>query len=146
MGYVKSAGGLCEESQYPYEAAGGVCQSAGCTHMDAITGYQDVESGETALENAVASGPVSIAIEADQMSFQFYTAGVFTGSCGTNLDHGVLVVGYSNDSADGAYWKVKNSWGSGWGESGYIRMCKNCDKNDGSGQCGIAMDASYPTC
>lgn len=143
--YAKSHNGLCEESMYSYQGVGGTCQSSTCTHYDSITGYMDVQAGESNLESAVAQGPVSIAIEADQMSFQFYSGGVFSGSCGTALDHGVLVVGYGTDSGQG-YWKVKNSWGSGWGEGGYIRMCKDCDKNNGAGQCGIASDASYPTC
>merc|ERR1719208_336395 len=113
---------------YPYEAVDGTCTSSSCTHYDAISGYQDVNFGESSLEAAVAQGPVSIAIEADQMSFQLYTGGVFSGSCGTSLDHGVLAVGYGTDD-DGDYWIVKNSWGSSWGESGYIRLCRDCDKN-----------------
>merc|ERR1711862_548604 len=79
----------------------------------------------TSLMSALNSGAVSVAIEADQSSFQLYRGGVFTGSCGTNLDHGVLVVGYGSDST-GDFWKVKNSWGPSWGEAGYIRLCRNC--------------------
>jgi len=144
--YAQQHSGLCEETAYPYFAVGGTCKSSSCTHYDAITGHIDVESGSaSALESAVAKGPVSIAIEADQMSFQLYTSGVFSGDCGEGLDHGVLVVGYNND-ADEPYWKIKNSWGSSWGEQGYIRFCKNCGKNGGDGQCGLTLDASYPTC
>ena len=89
------------------------------------------------LAAAVALGPVSVAIEADQDGFQHYTSGVFDAACGVNLDHGVLVVGYTDD-----YWIVKNSWGDSWGEKGYIRMTR---KNvNASGICGIAMDASRP--
>merc|ERR1712151_498398 len=87
---------------------------------------------------AVSKHPVSVAIEADKSAFQLYRSGVLdSSSCGTNLDHGVLVVGYGTDGKD--YWKVKNSWGGSWGEEGYIRMVRN--KN----QCGIAQQPSYPT-
>merc|ERR1712039_810566 len=93
---------------------------------------------EDALKAAVSKQPVSVAIEADKSAFQLYRSGVLdSSSCGTKLDHGVLVVGYGTDGKD--YWKVKNSWGSSWGESGYIRMVRN--KN----QCGISQQPSYPT-
>jgi len=142
--YVKGANGLCLESEYAYTASDGTCKASTCTHYDAITGYEDVDADdEDALKEAVSEGPVSVAIEADQMSFQLYSGGVLTASCGTSLDHGVLVVGYGTDEGED-YWIVKNSWGASWGESGYIRLCRNCGANGEQGQCGIAMDASYP--
>jgi len=74
---------------------------------------------------------------------KLYDSGVFDGDCGTQLDHGMLVVGYGLDDASGLeYWIVKNSWGANWGEAGYIRMAYG--KNAGAGQCGIAMEAAYP--
>jgi len=143
--FVKSNGGLCSETDYPYVASKHWrCEEDSCTKYDPVTGYYDVSSSTAALEAACSQGPVSIAIEADQSSFQQYSSGVFTGSCGTNLDHGVLLVGYGTDGNDD-YWKVKNSWGGNWGESGYIRLCRNCNANRGNGQCGILMSASYPT-
>lgn len=63
---------------------------------------------------AVAQGPVSVAIDARSTAFQFYDSGVFTESCGTDLDHGVVIVGYGSDSSGNRFWKVRNSWGTGW--------------------------------
>merc|ERR1712154_467125 len=103
----------------------------------------DVQSNnEAQLQAAVAEGPVSIAIEADQSAFQLYHGGVMSGRCGKRLDHGVLLVGYGTDSGE-KFWKVKNSWGPTWGEEGYIRLCRDCDKNNGAGQCGLAAQPSF---
>merc|ERR1719353_2125480 len=112
----------------------------------------------TQMEAAVAKGPVSVAIEADQSGFQFYKSGVFSGACGTNLDHGVLVVGYGTDSGKD-YWKIKNSWGPTWGDQGFIRVIKGGDSLESnstsrkllggggggsSGECGLLKQPSYP--
>jgi len=143
--------GLCSESSYPYQgqtlsyqcaAKEAACQKVAYTTRASMVTAKSM----TALMSQLNQGPVSIAIEADQRSFQLYKEGVFTGECGTNLDHGVLVVGYGTDSrGQGDFWKVKNSWGAGWGENGYIRLCRNCGKNRNSGQCGILMQPVYPT-
>jgi C1A family cysteine protease len=91
------------------------------------------------LRDAVAKGPVSVAIEADQFSFQLYHGGVITSGCGTNLDHGVLAVGYGTLNGQ-SYFLVKNSWGAGWGDEGYVRIGAT-DDND---VCGILDDAVIP--
>jgi cathepsin L len=152
----KAKGGLCTEEEYPYEAVQGKCRAysicAGNKGVAFITGFHDVppsQPTDTDLETAVTLGPVSVAIEADQMSFQFYSSGVYDNNgCGTKLDHGVLVAGYGvSNGAD--YWLVKNSWGASWGNAGYIWICKTNCKNLGqqgaNGMCGIKMDPSYPT-
>jgi hypothetical protein len=131
--------GLCTESAYPYKAVGGSCQKSSCTASPytKLASYKDVSHTENSLGAAVDIGPVSVAIEADQAGFQLYKSGVFSGTCGKNLDHGVLAVGYGTDAGQD-YWKVKNSWGTSWGEAGYIRMIRNND------ECGIADEPSYP--
>ena len=143
--YVANTSGLCTEEEYAYTAKDGTCKASTCgTKIDPITSYTDVDpKNASTLEAAVAQHPVSIAIEADQISFQFYHSGVFDGKCGDNLDHGVLLVGYGTDQGMD-YWKIKNSWSTSWGEDGYIRICRNCNKNDGAGECGILLSPSYP--
>jgi len=97
--YVISNKGLCTESDYPYKGADGTCATT-CKSAGTISSFKDVTpNNETALQTAVASNPVSVAIEADKLVFQFYKSGVLDNSmCGTNLDHGVLVTGYGTDS------------------------------------------------
>merc|ERR550514_133204 len=136
--YIIKNGGLDTEEDYPYEGRDGTCsKTKAAKHVVAITGYKDVPQNEEAqLASAVEKGPVSVAIEADQRGFQMYKSGVFSGTCGTKLDHGVLVVGYTADA-----WIVKNSWGATWGEEGYIEMKRGVSA---SGICGIAIQPSYP--
>jgi xylem cysteine proteinase len=79
--------------------------------------FTDVpKSDEEQLIAAIAGGPVSVAVEADQAAWQHYASGVITGPCGDQLDHGVLAVGYTEK-----YIMVKNSWGSAWGMDGFVR-------------------------
>ncbi|XP_077251180.1 senescence-specific cysteine protease SAG39-like [Tasmannia lanceolata] len=145
--FIKKNGGLTTESNYPYQGIDGPCNTAKLkNHATTITGFEDVPpNNEQALLAAVANQPVSVAIDAGGYSFQFYSGGIFDGYCGTDLNHGVAVVGYGNGSGGGGndkYWLVKNSWGADWGEKGYIRMKR--DVSSKQGLCGIAMQASYP--
>jgi cathepsin L len=143
--YIEAVKGLCTEAEYPYKGVDGTCKQSSCgTYYDDMTAYADVTADdETDLLNAVATGCVAVGVEADQSSFQFYSSGVLTGNCGTNIDHGVLAVGYgSSNGVD--YWKVKNSWGTSWGDEGYIYICRSCSKNGAEGECGINMYPAYP--
>jgi C1A family cysteine protease len=136
--FFKNAGqGICTEDSYSYKARNGNCAYSSCTlgiKAGGISGITHVSKSASSLQSALNGRPVAVGIQADQSAFQFYSGGILTGSCGTQLDHSVLAVGYTSD-----YWKVKNSWGSGWGESGYVRLGTSGDK------CGILDDASYPT-
>ena len=142
--FIIKNNGISSEANYPYKGVDGTCNAnEEGNHAATIKGYEDVPANsEQALQKAVAHQPVSVAIDASGSDFQFYKSGVFTGSCGTELDHGVTVVGYGV-SGSTEYWLVKNSWGTEWGDEGYIRMQRNVDAQEGL--CGIAMKASYPT-
>lgn len=143
--WIGSNGGICSEAEYPYTAAAGACQTK-CTVVPGITSklsHVDVAASDAALTTAIAQQPVSIAIEADQSGFQFYSSGVFSGACGTELDHGVLAVGFG-PAQNGlpAYYKVKNSWGPTWGAAGYILIEKGAKQS--GGLCGILTAATFP--
>ncbi|XP_057435464.1 vignain-like [Lotus japonicus] len=142
--FIKQKGGITTENNYPYKANAGSCDASKENDpVVSIDGHETVPANdEAALLNAVANQPVSVAIDAGGSDFQFYSEGVFTGDCGTGLDHGVAVVGYGTTVDGTDYWIVKNSWGPEWGEQGYIRMQRNI--SDKEGLCGIAMEASYP--
>lgn len=141
--YVVANGGLDSEKDYAYWGAfPSFCnhRKQSDRHVVDITGFEDVPAqDEDALAAAVAAQPVSVAICVNS-ALQFYSQGVFDGDCCTGLNHGVLLVGYG-EHAGTDFWKVKNSWGEGWGEHGYFRLKRGLG---GSGQCGIALAASYP--
>jgi len=142
--YVIQNGGITSESQYAYTAMNGNCANPLPPSVATISSYQDVNpQSDDALGQAITIGPVSVAIEADQQSFQFYSGGVYSNSdCGTTLDHGVLIVGTNFDQPSGLnYWIVKNSWGPSWGVGGYIYIQRI--PGSGVGQCGINSTPSY---
>ncbi|XAR50269.1 Zingipain [Bertholletia excelsa] len=142
--FINQKGGLTTEDDYPYRAEDGTCNvSKENSPSVSIDGHENVpENDENALLKVVASQPVSVAIDAGSSDFQFYSEGVFTGDCGTELNHGVAIVGYGATLDGTKYWVVKNSWGPEWGEKGYIRMQRGISAEEGL--CGIAMEASYP--
>jgi cathepsin L len=140
--YVKDNGGIDTENSYPYEAEDDNCRfnkkNVGATD----SGFVDIEqNNEAKLKEALATvGPVSVAIDASHESFQFYSHGVYNEpECNAqDLDHGVLAVGYGTENGQD-FWLVKNSWGTTWGDEGYIKIARNADN-----MCGIAAAASYP--
>ncbi|MED6107200.1 hypothetical protein PIB30_011770 [Stylosanthes scabra] len=153
-GYVEDAfrfivkkGGIASESVYPYKGVDKTCKAnekETKEHSVAkIKGFENVPSNnEKALLKAVAKQPVSVYIQAGGHDFRFYSSGVFNGKCGTEPDHVVTVVGYGKAKDGTKYWILKNSWGTEWGEKGYMRIKR--DIRDKKGLCGLANNASYP--
>lgn len=130
--------GVATEASYPYVAHDQVCKSkSGSFH---IKSYKNVpHRSSSALSHACDTQPISISIHADTITK--YTGGVYNNpACGSQLDHGVLLTGY-----DSSVWHVKNSWGTSWGEQGYIRFSRTAVPDKLGGICGILLDASYPT-
>jgi cathepsin L len=132
------------EADYKYTAKTGTCHSSDYTGLNNTTGFQQVSANSSSgLMASIETGPTSVAIEADKAVFQTYTSGILNSTaCGTQLDHGVLAVGYGTENGQ-AYYLVKNSWNSTWGDNGYIKIANN---GDGAGICGIQMAAVRPTC
>lgn len=129
--------GLEKETEYPYTAADGQCKEHD-TNVKAASCFEVPPFNEDILKDAVAQSPVVVLIEADQRTFQFYKSGILpASSCGTNLDHAVQLVGYGVDN-DRPYWIVRNSWGSSWGEDGYIRLERGAAIASG-GTCGLLI-------
>jgi len=137
---------VCSESSYPYKGVDGTClgdsSCQAAIPKGGVAGFKRVGNlffgaSKADMQSAIQQQPVSIAIEADQASFQSYESGILDSGCGTSLDHAVLAVGYGTENGQG-YWLVKNSWGTSWGMDGYIKI--SSDTN----QCGVLNQAVYP--
>ena len=134
---TKQAGQIMTESSYPYKSGSGnvpACSLTGKAVGAKITSYKNLAAKEqTVADFMLLGGPVSVGVDAT--SWISYTSGILTNCISKAMDHSVLAVGF-DDKSTPPYWIVKNSWGSTWGEQGYIRIAK------GSNQCLIANDPS----
>ncbi|KAF1740344.1 hypothetical protein MXB_1641, partial [Myxobolus squamalis] len=132
---------ISEESSYPYKGTQGPCRISIAGNQGQIERYVRVRKGnEDDLTMAIFNkGPVAISIDSRLDSFRFYKSGIYSDkSCSsTSLNHGVTAVGVI--SGANPHFIIKNSWGSSWGEGGYIRIAR-----DKQNLCGVATDAVYP--
>lgn len=142
--YVQENRGVLSDDDYPYDGQ----QNSLCRHDERkasayCKGFVELPSGsEIDLQQAVKEiGPIAAGIDASFLSIQFYQSGIYfePGCNSIDINHAILVVGYGADGDGSEYYIVKNSWGDGWGEQGYLRIARN--KNN---HCGIATLASYP--
>lgn len=145
--YVLDVGFIESEYLYPYQENQGTCMAAKNNRAASISGYFNVTTAcDVCLENTVQNGTVSIGIDASQDSFQLYAGGVYDepACSSTDLDHGVAIVGYDS-SQDPPYWIVKNSWGTDWGDNGYIYMQKAATPSSSDphyNMCGVSTEAT----
>jgi len=162
--YIGSAG-ITSEEDYPYRGSTGTCDTSKIKPIANVTGQVDLPTNNyTALMEAIATvGPVAISVDAGTLGWQLYGGGVMKGKCGSDIDHAVQLVGYGTENGDD-YYLVRNSWGSGWGEQGYIKLFRETEpscQTDSSPQdgfgckggpseitvcgiCGILSASSYP--
>ncbi|KAF0704529.1 hypothetical protein As57867_007311, partial [Aphanomyces stellatus] len=131
--------GLCLDSAWPYTSGSsgqtGSCNN-NCAKKKLSIGNSVSVSGEDALATVLNTQPVSVSVEAGNSVWQNYQGGVVTQCPGAQSDHAVIAVGYDAQS-----YKVRNSWGASWGESGYIRLERGVG---GVGMCNVVADVSYP--
>jgi hypothetical protein len=148
--YIGNTSSFCSLNCYQYEARTYPrCRVLSCSEDDdampgsALIGFSDVEVSNDALITALKQQPVSIALDADPSVFQHYVCGIISGACSDgSIDHGVLAVGFATDESGKQYFRVKNSWGTGWGEKGYFRIARN--DSAPAGQCGMLSFSSVP--
>ncbi|KAG2503586.1 hypothetical protein BBO99_00009676 [Phytophthora kernoviae] len=147
--YIQSAGGVCTEDDYPYVSGENTdresCERS-CTPQDVkIHKVVAVPQSERGLLQAISGRPVAVGVAAGNPTWKQYKGGVVSSCTSTDLDHAVLAVGYGEGSGSSpAFFKIKNSWGEGWGEEGFIRLKRGAG-TDSTGTCGIIGPKSvYP--
>mmetsp|Transcript_58940 Transcript_58940/g.140703 ORF Transcript_58940/g.140703 Transcript_58940/m.140703 type:complete len:541 (+) Transcript_58940:93-1715(+) len=140
----------CTMASYPYSPATGAvgnCLADTCSSIvphPYVTGWNwvlPINDMDTMMR-ALVQQPIAVGMAASSTAFMLYGSGIITAAeCGTTIDHAVLLVGYGTDGADD-YWRLKNQWGTTWGESGYFRVEK--DSGTTGGACSILSQPAYP--
>jgi len=134
--YVSRAGGIETDANYPYTSYLGVtgtCHSDSSLFVISVSDYTTIADESSMASYVQTTGPLSVCLDAE--SWNSYTGGIMK-VCGDNVDHCVQAVGV-DASTVGGYWIVRNSWGTDWGEEGFIRL------SYGSNTCDITNDATW---
>ncbi|ETL81462.1 hypothetical protein L917_18236 [Phytophthora nicotianae] len=143
------SGKMCTLDTYPFTSENGnvaSCSMSSCTEFDVgVTGYESVHKDPGAIEDAVRNQPVSIFLYSGSTAFQYYSGGVLTGeNCDKTGSHSGLAVGFGETDDNILYWRIKNQWGTSWGEEGYVRVQRRYS-GDSEGACGVELYATWPT-
>lgn len=147
LSYVQQNRGVCLEEAYPYVSGEsqetGTCKSSSCAVKSiAIQRVVTVPRSESGLLAALGGRPVAVGVAAGNNTWKQYKGGVVSSCSSSQLDHAVLAVGFGGSSTATPYFKIKNSWGTAWGEGGYIRLRRGVP---GAGTCGVIGPKSvYP--
>ena len=135
---------ITTESSYPYVAKYNSCRSV--SGQVKVASFAKITSkNPVALMTAVTKGPVAISLWASSQVFRYYKSGILSSpdcDAGYLVNHGVGLVGYGSENGTN-YWIVRNTWGTSWGESGYVRILRTSANN--AGICGMLMLSSLPT-
>jgi cathepsin L len=131
-----------KEAAYPYTAKDGVCQysSSNNTGLGDRSYSRVSKNSPSSMKSALDSHTLSVSVAASSYAFQTYSSGVFADStCGTYTNHATNVVGWGTDGST-EYWLMRNSWGTSWGDNGYMKLAIV----DGHGYCAIQTAPYYP--
>lgn len=150
--YLKRVGGQCLLKDYPYNARDSLCKDSKCEKVVQVKGWSQPIMADSVLFNALQQQPIPVTLAASSSAFQFYRSGVLTGdSCSKNqqVNHAVIAVGYGVTDDQIPYYLIRNSWGSGWGDAGHIKLARGQDNSYApkDGVCSLfKMDWNcYPT-
>ncbi|CAM0870964.1 unnamed protein product [Alopecurus aequalis] len=145
--YLSNSAGLAGDASYPYTGRRGSCQKV-TGPLVKIDGFLRVRPfSEMELRKAVASQPVTVSLGLGSgREFRKYAGGIFQGPCGATggKRHAMTVVGYDITQSGDSYWILKNSWGEGWGEHGYLLLKRQVNEQGTPGTCGILFRPAYP--
>jgi len=137
---IDSGDHLIQELEWRYRAANSTCEYTSKGHSDlSVNLYYTVVPNDTMqLQQMLSYQPVALYIDGGEKVFQQYTTGIFDSTaCLSEINHGVTAVGWGIDNAGTYFWIVRNSWGTSWGENGYIRIDANDHMAGESGICGV---------